>query len=167
MKKLQIFITIMLIANSFWSCEKDDICEAGTPTTPRLIIEFFDNDNVGTKKIVSNLVISTDSEVEVLKFNGVSKIEIPLKTNADITAYNFSLTTAGTTPTLINEDKISINYGRSDLYISRACGFKTVYTLNETSGFVATADANNWIKSSIVLQTNVLNENETHVKIFF
>ena len=82
MKKLKIIIVSILIANFFWSCEKDDICESGTPTTPRLIIEFYDNNNITIKKNIENLVIGTDTEVAVLKFNGVSKIEIPLPSSA-------------------------------------------------------------------------------------
>lgn len=167
MKKLKIIIVSILIANFFWSCEKDDICESGTPTTPRLIIEFYDNNNITIKKNIENLVVGTDTEVAVLKFNGVSKIEIPLKTNVNLSTFYFRLTTSENIPTLINEDKINVNYTKKDTYISRACGFKTVFTLNANTGFSVTADANNWIKNSTVLQPNVLNENETHVKIFF
>ena len=165
MKK--IIAALLLIAFFFAACEKDDICETGTPTTPKLIIEFYDNNNVTIKKIVPNLVVSSDSQIEVLKFNGVSKIEIPLKTNAVITDYNFSLVTNNTVPTLINEDKVTFNYTTKESFISRACGFKTVFTLNENNGYVTATDANNWIKNSIVEKRNVLNENETHVKIFF
>lgn len=167
MKKWKIFFIITLIANFFWSCEKDDICETGTPTTPRLIIEFYDNDNITVKKNVENLVIGSDSEVEVLKFNGVSKIELPLKTNASVTSYFFRLTTATTIPTLVNEDKVTLNYSKKDSYISRACGYKTVFTLNGNDGFDRSTDLDNWIKNSTVQQPNILNENETHVKIFF
>ena len=167
MKNLKIFLLFVLIANSFWSCEKDDICEAGTATTPRLIIEFYDNEVVINKKTVTNLVVDTDTEVGILKFSGVSKIEIPLKTSAIVTEYNFRLTTGETIPTAINSDKISINYTKSDTYISRACGFKTVFKLKPTNGFDLISDANNWIKSYVVEKPNVLNENETHVKIYF
>jgi hypothetical protein len=41
MKKI-VFITLsLLLAVSFWNCEKDDICAEGTPVTPRVIIEFY------------------------------------------------------------------------------------------------------------------------------
>ncbi len=40
MKKIFLFL---LISFSFLSCEKDDICDATTPTTPRLVIEFYDS----------------------------------------------------------------------------------------------------------------------------
>ena len=69
MKKLKIIIVSILIANCFWSCEKDDICEAGTPTTPNLIIEFYDNLNAGTKKEVTNLNVVAEGSIAILKFN--------------------------------------------------------------------------------------------------
>ena len=50
MKKLIITSIALVIAFSFWNCEKDDICEDGTPTTPRMIIEFYDNLNPTAKK---------------------------------------------------------------------------------------------------------------------
>ena len=35
------FLFVFLIS----ACEKDDICNEGTPGTPRVVIRFFDNDN--------------------------------------------------------------------------------------------------------------------------
>ena len=167
MKKLKIFFIIVLIANSFWSCEKDDICEAGTPTTPNLIIEFYDNLNAGTKKEVTNLSVIADGNTNILKFNAVSKIQIPLKTNTDLSLFKFTLNATEPVTSLTNEDLLNINYSRENVYISRACGFKTVFKLNESGGIVQATDPNTWIKEIVIQKYNILNENEIHVKIFF
>ena len=167
MKKLKIFFIIVLIANSFWSCEKDDICEAGTPTTPNLIIEFYDNLNAGTKKDVTNLSVIADGNTNILKFNAVSKIQIPLKTNTDLSIFKFTLNATEPITSLTNEDQLNINYTRENVYISRACGFKTVFKLNESGGIVQATDPNKWIKEIVIQKYNILNENEIHVKIFF
>jgi len=45
MKKYIITSLALLLAVSFWNCEKDDICAETTPTTPKLVIEFYDNAN--------------------------------------------------------------------------------------------------------------------------
>ena len=62
---------------------------------------------------------------------------------------------------------IKFNYAKSDVYISRACGYKTVFQLNATNAIEVTADADNWIQNIEVSQPNILNENEVHVKIYF
>mgnify|MGYP006353373257 FL=1 len=35
-------LLLLAVAFTFSSCEKDDICDANTPTTPRLVIGFYD-----------------------------------------------------------------------------------------------------------------------------
>ena len=129
MKKLRIIAITICIVNLFWSCEKDDICESGTPTTPRMIVEFYDNLNPNTQKSVTNLGIVAEGLTTGILFDNVSKIEVPLRTNFDITKYSFILDSKNVTISLRNEDKININYTRNDEFISRACGFKTVFIL--------------------------------------
>ena len=167
MKKIKPFLLLFLIANSFWSCEKDDICEAGTPTTPRVIIEFYDNLNPASKKTVTNLGIVSEGMTTGILFNGVSKIEVPLKTTDNLTKYSFIFDSKNTDVTLQNEDQLDFNYTRNDVFISRACGFKTVFNLNQTNGITQNADTNQWIKEIQIKQNTILNEDEIHVKIFF
>ena len=168
MRKLKIIIIAIFIANLFLGCEKDDICEAGTPTTPRMIVEFYDNLNPTVKKTVTNLGIVADGMTTGLLFNGVSKIEVPLQTTADITKYSFIYDSQNIDLSIRNEDKITINYTRNDAFISRACGYKTVFTLlDNPNGIVKTIDTNNWIKEIVIQKYKILNEDEVHVKIFF
>ena len=167
MKKI-VFITLsLLLALSFWNCEKDDICAEGTPVTPRLIIEFYDAANPTVLKNVTNLGIIEPTFTEGIPFNGVSKIQVPLRTTADITTLNFTQNGSDTNSTNDNIDAITFNYERINEYVSRACGFKTLYTLDATNPVSVTADGNNWIQNVIVSQPNIENENETHVKIYF
>ncbi len=42
MKKI---IAMLLLITTFYSCERDDICPESTPTTPHLVISFFDVDD--------------------------------------------------------------------------------------------------------------------------
>ena len=168
MKKLIITSIALVIAFSFWNCEKDDICEDGTPTTPRMIIEFYDNLEPTTKKTVTNLGIVADGMTTGILYNGVSKIEVPLQNTADITKYSFIYDSQNVDLSLRNEDKITINYTRTDVFISRACGYKTVFSLlDNPNGIVKTIDTNNWIKEIVIQKYKILNENEVHVKIFF
>ena len=168
MKKLKILFLALLIANLFLGCEKDDICEDGTPTTPRMIVEFYDNLNPTAKKTVTNLGIVADGMSTGILYNGVSKIEVPIQTTADITKYSFIYDSQNVDVSLRNEDKITINYKRSDVFISRACGYKAIFTLlDNPNGIVKTIDTDNWIKEIVIQKYKILNEDEVHVKIFF
>jgi hypothetical protein len=42
MKNKIALSVLFLFTVCFSSCEKDDICDANTPTTPQLVIEFYD-----------------------------------------------------------------------------------------------------------------------------
>ncbi|GAA4769640.1 MULTISPECIES: DUF6452 family protein [Flavobacterium] len=167
MKKLLLSLLFTITAILLWNCEKDDICEDGTPTTPRMIIEFYDNNNPTTKKTVTNLAVVAQNVTDTLLFNGVSKIEIPLKTNAENVIFNFVHDSKNATVSLRNTDEVIANYTRNDVFISRACGYKTVFTLNDSNGLDFTPDSDNWIKEIAIQNQNILNENEVHVKIFF
>jgi hypothetical protein len=167
MKKI-VFITLSLFfAISFWNCEKDDICAEGTPVTPRLIIEFYDAANPTVLKNVTNLDVIESTFTEGFGFTGVSKIQVPLRTTADFTSLNFIQNGSDTNTTNDNIDAITFNYDRVDEYISRACGFKTLFFLNDTNAIVLTPDSNNWIQNIIITQPNIETENEVHVKIYF
>ncbi|NJM80828.1 MAG: hypothetical protein HC854_16675 [Flavobacterium sp.] len=63
------------------------------------------------------------------------------------------------------EDIITFNYTKEDIYISRACGFRTVFNLNDADPVITIVD--DWIKDIEVIQPSIENENETHVKIYF
>lgn len=178
MKKLLLVLVFATTIFSLWNCEKDDICEEGTPTTPRLIIEFYDNNNPTALKSVTDLKVIADGEAngivfnenatgdEKYRFNG-NKLQLPLKTTADFVKYSFIINEGNANTALINTDGIDINYTREDVYISRACGFKTVFELTNPNGMVLNPDALNWIEQITVQTNTIANENEVHVKIYF
>jgi Family of unknown function (DUF6452) len=174
MKKI---LLLLLLAFSFSACEKDDICDATTPTTPRLVIDFYDNFNPTVKKNVENLKIIGDDLTTGIVFNPTStgelkylinssSIKIPLRTDQDVVKYKFIYNSGNTIPGLINEDVLEINYTRKDVFISRACGLKTLFLLNSQNGFNLILDSNNWIKEIVKQKLSIENENEVHVKIF-
>ena len=190
MKKLSyIGILGMLITVAFlsFSCEKDDICIEGTIATPLLVIEFFDIANtsgVETAKNVTDLwVEAVDPNTEVIEgvtfivdaiqteAQSVSTVSIPLRTVGTSTAYrfisNYELDDDGNQ--LGNEDILTFNYETQEIFLSRACGYITNYTLNISDGAVVTDDGNNWISTTNgiqISQINVQNETVTHVKIY-
>ena len=167
MKKIPLLFIYLLII-TFSSCEKDDICDASTSTTPKLIIEFYDILNPIVKKNVTNLAVKDINTSSSLVFNGTSRIKIPLKTNLDLTKYSFILNSTDTA--IDNEDFLQFNYTRQNLFVSRACGFKTNFTLNPTTPFIKTETSTPdgyWIQNVEIITSNITTENEIHVKIYF
>jgi hypothetical protein len=167
MKK--IFLLLLMISISLSSCEKDDICEETTATTPKLIIEFYDVLNPTVLKNVTNLAVKEIGIASaVISFNSVSKIQLPLKTNEVITKYSFILNS--TDVTIDNEDFLQFKYTHQNVFVSRACGFKTIFTLDPTTPYLK-SDASTpdgfWIRNITVETSNITTENETHIKIYF
>ncbi len=167
MKKILLLLVLSLF--SFSACEKDDICDANTATTPRLVIQFYDITNPTVLKNVTNLKVIAEGMSEGIVFNGNGNtVSIPLKTTQNTTSYSFILNYGSVSYS--NEDKITFNYIRENLFVSRACGFKTIFSLDATNPYSHTDAIISdllWIKDIRVEKNNIDTENETHVKIYF
>jgi hypothetical protein len=162
---------LLLICSAIFSgCEKDDICDATTITTPRVVIEFYDFNIPANLKSVSNLkVTGLDGDTVLSDSLGVfsgTTISLPLRASQDITKY--SLVLNSTVATSANEDFLQFNYTRNNVYVSRACGYKTLFELqgNPIITDISTPE-NFWIKNLIVITTKINDESETHIKIYF
>ncbi|WP_290696524.1 DUF6452 family protein [Lacinutrix sp.] len=166
---LLLFICIAL------SCERDDICSEDTPTTPRMIVEFRDLILTDNPKNVTGLRVEDfEDDTRLLEdFNNViaDQIVLPLDTNRDelgvgITKYrvyrDYEVLADGTIEG--NPDVITIEYGVEDVYVSRACGFKTTY---KNIVITIEPDADNWMLFVAPENDNqtVTNENEIHFTI--
>jgi len=179
MKKIIAFAFVFVLSLS--SCEKDDICDPNTATTPRLVITFYDITKPSEVKNVNNLKVIGEGMTEGIVFNATatgelkylangSTISIPLKTNEDTTTYSFILNSTNLNPALVNTDKIQFNYTRENLFVSRACGYKTVFKLGPTDPLIHTDAASAdglWMQYVLIETDNIANENETHVKVYF
>ena len=164
MKKIVLLILFMF---AFSGCEKDDICDATTSTTPKITIEFYDFVNTLTAKNVTNLKIISQSITPGFSATGVSKISIPLNTATETTTYNFIQNGADEITTNDNTDVITFNYSKNTVYVSRACGYKINFNLTNTNSNLLALETNYWIKNIIITKPNIVNENETHIKIYF
>jgi hypothetical protein len=159
-KKLCLFV---LIISMFNGCTRDDICAEGTAVTPLLIITFKDISNPQLAKTVTGLKIVADysNNVTILNTTTTDSIAIPLRTGADTTRFRFIKNADAATP---NQDIITFLYEREDIYVNRACSFKTIY--NNISSEIEDEINFNWILTTNILQSNVENETEAHITIF-
>ena len=171
MKKFITSIAIFtLIVCYLCSCEKDDICAEGTPTTPSLIIEFYNKDNREVLKTI-NLEYYAEGFTDVDTIID-SRLELPLRVDADNVKWSMTYVYTPTSGNVIrNVDFLEFNYERSELYVSRACGYKTIFTLGPDTDDDSITDSPGgdglWIEDLSVETLNIENEDETHIKIFF
>ncbi|MGB6268748.1 MAG: DUF6452 family protein [Olleya sp.] len=170
MKYLKIVLTLLL-SFSLMTCERDDLCPETTPTTPSLIIEFYDNATQESQKNVFDLVvggIGNDSTLPGYTLVDTAELILPLKTDTNITQYALiSDTVVDTDGTITagNQDIITITYETEDIYVSRACGYKTIF-----KNVVITVDPGtdgNWIIFTEAINDNLTIEDETTTHYYF
>ncbi|MCF4102769.1 DUF6452 family protein [Gillisia sp. M10.2A] len=149
-------------------CQRDDICSETTQTTSRLVLSFYDADNVNVLKAPPNMnVKATDNDSLLFETINQNNIAIPLKTDGNSTEYEFIINAEeeDDEPSVdINSDIVQFTYARSEEYISRACSYKVVYSnLNA----VLTSEPNsNWIKNIVIEESNIEDETTTHISIY-
>lgn len=151
---------MLLLAHA--ACTGDDICTEGTATTPLLIITFKNRLAPLLSKEVINLTVETDdaNSSQVISKITTDSIAIPLNAGTDITKYRFIKDYEDTNS---NSDTITFTYSRQDIYVNRACAFKTIY--NSFAADLQDEGAENWIFTVNVLTEIIENENQTHINI--
>lgn len=148
MKKFIIAIGILLLG--IVSCENDDFCTE--PTTPRLIISFYDKDIPEEYKEIPIYVWALEKD-SIYNLATVDSIYVPFNTNATTTSYALATTN------LI--DTLKFSYTVEDAFVSESCGYKSVF-----KNLTIDTKTNNWISSIEVTNQSVDNEEQAHVKIY-
>ena len=176
----KLYLLFLLITLLLISCERDDICAEATPTTPRLLIEFYDATNIDDLKNVARLTVygeglitnPTESSDTTIVYNAnTNAIELPLRIGAEgsntVTRYilekNTDLRLDDNASTTSNIDIIEINYTNEFVYVSRACGYKNIF--NNLDIDVDVNDDDTWISSIGIDEITVENENTVHARI--
>lgn len=167
-------ILVFLGFGALLSCEKDDICSESTPTSPMLVIDFYEFLNPSVSKSFQKLeIFDVENPEKILVFEGENQILLPLKTDSQTSTYIFKLYYTNINVVMTNEDVVEIRYTKDDIYISRACGYKSNFTLSDSDPLNPNPKITDsgsdelWIKETIVRQPVITNENETHLDILF
>jgi len=158
----------------FSACEKDDICSQSTQTTPKIVISFYEYLNPSIEKSFIKLeIFDVETPENSLVFENTNQIKIPLPTNTEIAKYVFRLSYINISETDTNEDLVEVRYTKNDVYVSRACGYKTNFLISDSESLdpnpkITDIGADElWIKEHIVRQSLITNENEAHLYILF
>jgi hypothetical protein len=182
MKKIVTsFVALALLMFYTSSCERDDLCADGTLTTPSLVIEFYYSSNRTQTQPVTNLQYFVEGMTDTLSPGTVSRIRVPLMTDAETTRWGFIFNeqlTGGTVPHL---DYLDFRYIVNSDYISRACGYRATFLLdpdttpNPNPLLTEGPDGSFWIDDIDVMTTEIVDEfetatgeeNDVHIKIYF
>lgn len=177
----KIIAILLLPLTLTLSCERDDICSEETPTTPHLIIAFLDLTTITLEnpKNVTKFRVETVDDMRVLDdYNGANqtdKVVLPLKTNDSVTKFrlykDYAISNNGTPDDTSddfitgNPDIITISYATENVYVSRACGYKTTY---KNITITVEDDGDNWIQVIQPVNDNqtIENEENPHFNIF-
>ena len=149
------------------SCEKDDICPESTQTTPQLVVAFYDALDPQQRKTVESLAVFAikDSELILIEnINGINtdSIAIPLRNDIGVSNFRFIKNYSVENNIIFGDlNHVYIDYEMTDVFISRACGFITNYSILS----LILDPVVGWIGGYEIVNPIVTNENQAHVKI--
>jgi len=148
MKKYSTLIILALIL--MLSCEKDDICVE--TTTPRVIILFNNFDEPENSKELSSLTFWVNENDSIVLNQTIDSLAFPIDLTQNSTQYIFKTNNI--------KDTINLEYNRKDIFVSRSCGYKTIFeeVQNKSNTF-------NWVKDITINQTTIENETAAHITI--
>ncbi|MFD2432337.1 DUF6452 family protein [Mesonia maritima] len=130
MKKYLIILLCIFLGGS---CQRDDICPDATQTTPNLVISFRDIENPALNKAVTNFNVREESKPDFYFDEPVTDTVavIPLRNDQNFTNYYFTinseLSANGASNPERNRDQIQFSYATDEIYVSRACNYKTEF----------------------------------------
>ena len=145
------------------SCEKDDVCPAGTQGTPSLIIRLYDKDNPAVLKApASSIDVFGLGREDLLTSINSDSTAIQLNTAENFTQLSFVRSETATTSII---DTLQFNYRRQDIYFNRACGYRAEFIL-ENNALESLGVAPPFYAAYTVLIDTLKNENQAHLALY-
>ncbi len=151
MKKYIILSVVFLM--TLLSCEKDDICVE--EVTPKLIIRFYNDEDRSQLKELSNTYVWAVGKDSITDYSNepLDSIALPLNIAENITKYVIENNAI--------RDTVEFNYSRNDIFVSRSCGYKTIF-----DNLAVGNTTNLWIKDTEIINSTIENETTTHINIY-
>ena len=167
MKHLYKIVMICLLVLINTGCEQDEICLEDI--TPHLIVRFYNENIPDELKSVPRLKVNIEGidgdyiNETITIFT--DSIAIPLMVTENKTRFILTLSGDESEGTVDNLDTISFVYTQEDIFVSRSCGYKTIYHDAKTA---LTEDDDNWIRliEPTADPLEIIDENLAHVKIY-
>jgi hypothetical protein len=147
------FLFLFLFLNS--SCEPDDVCSEINSSTPQLVFRLYDSSQPNELKAVDTLRIISLGDQAPIEFINTDSILFPLQVNASKIYADLTISNGIT-------DRIEIDYLMTDVYLNRACGFKSTFKIHS----VEFDQPAKWINAIEILTNEVIIDTLAHVKIY-
>lgn len=151
----------------FSACEKDDICAGGESVTPNVVVNLYDRLNPDELKQAAKIAIISNGFNDSIFFKNRSKIELPLQINTNETIWDIILyIPTVTNDTIFKKDQLKFIYTPEALYVSKACGYKTIFhNFNATKTVNTSGDS--WIQSIYKVTNEISNNDNAHIQLFY
>ncbi|MHC5201666.1 DUF6452 family protein [Myroides sp. LJL119] len=170
--KKTLFAALILGISCFVvsSCEKDDICSQEEPTTPSLVVEFFDylDQEVPNNGLVRAYVVGEPDHIIQSNSN---KIILPLRLDASTTSWVLEISKQDQDQVSVFKDTLSFAYQVHTKYLNKACGYVSTFSLNQDGSSPLLngkkQSTGNWIKQYQTQKNEITDQNEAHLKIFY
>ncbi|UUV20981.1 DUF6452 family protein [Paenimyroides aestuarii] len=164
MKKITCAVLCLF---AFSACEKDDICVGGESVTPNVVIDLFDRLDSQLLKPAPKISIFVEGYTDTIVFRNTSKIEIPLQINTTETVWNIRLHQLNSSnDTILKNDQLRFTYNPEAFYVSKACGYKTVF-YNFNSVKLPNTSSDGWIENIFKVTNEISNNNNAHIQIYY
>lgn len=150
MKVIQRIFCTLLVLYTLQSCQYNDICTAEVPSTPKLRIEFHDQERPGLLKAAENFNVRALGDTAYYFSAPINDttVAIPLRTDKKETAYELIFHQGDSLQT--KRDTLIFTYNTDEVFISRACGFKSIFTDFEVN---YNPTSKGWIKNIQIADT--------------
>jgi len=154
MKHFIRFILGIFLVTLVTNCEVDDICTE-TVLTPKLIVKFYDNDDLTLPKKVTGIYVWAEGKDSLYEDATADSLLLPLNNLTNTTKYLLSIGN--------QIDTLLVSYDKEDIFVSRSCGYKTNFSLPANPSITQ-----HWINGISMNETPqpVVNQNKAHVKIY-
>lgn len=166
MRGFAYLITAVFFMLVMHACERDDLCAASIPKSPRLIFRFTDAANPGQFLSPAGLkVLYPEVNDSLPAGTGTftqDSLGIPIPTGSGEINTLLVLVENANDTLLRNPDTLNFRYLAQEVFVSKACGFKNDFILQSVS---LRADGNNWIQNITIINDTIQNEFEAAVRI--
>ena len=154
-KTLCLLITVLVMLTA---CESDELCDHKV-NTPRLVVRFYDPNNLRTPFSVANLTVYGQGNTTPLVSEvSVDSLALPLRLE-NPTVYILEKKVGTTTSTAT----LTLTYTPEESFVSKACGIKVIY--NTLSATIEDANTS-WLKGVNITNTTVDNEKRAHIHLY-
>ena len=152
MRKIWFFFLFLFLNTS---CEPDDVCSEANLSTPQLVFRLYDSSQPNEFKAVDTLRFMGLNGKAALEFVNTDSIAFPLQVNANKINADLTISNGIT-------DRIKIDYLTKDVYLSRACGFQTIFQIHT----IEVDQPISWVNSIEIVTNEVIIDTLAHVKIY-